>query len=85
MVYSSLIMIRRNTAGFLNGATPLVLPQIALLLLFDSFKGYLLYSVDKHVGKASNSAGQNPAPPKSNIGEDEITTFQTGDGRQHQK
>lgn len=80
-------MMRTNTAGLLNGATPLMLllSYTALLLLFDFFKGYLLHSVTKHTSKASNSADQNSTPLKSNIGEHEITIFEKEDGRQHPK
>lgn len=58
---------------------------LAPLLPFHFFKGYLLHSVDKHMSKASNSADQIPAPLKSNIGEDGITTFGKGDERRYPK
>lgn len=69
MVYGLFIIIGTNTPGLCHGATPLMLGwAIAPLFLVDLFKGYLLHSVDKHKSKASNSAGQAPAPLKSNIG-----------------
>jgi hypothetical protein len=45
----------------------------------------IYYTELTNMNKASNSAGQNPVPLKSNMGEDKITASETRDGRKTSK